>query len=244
MFTILGGDGKEYGPASAEQLRGWIKAGRANLETQARAAGTDEWRRLGDFAEFAAPDGLPPVIGGVAPAASAPAAANLVAADRGTRLGARLIDWFISIVCVIPGAFMLGGEFMKVAAQAAQGKQPDLEQLDIPTLVSGGLVMGAGWLFVLVIQVVLLSKRGQSIGKFATGLRIVLVADGSQAGFVHGWLLREALITFIAVILSLVPFLGPLFLRPCFHLTDWCMIFRDDGRCLHDLIAGTRVVKA
>jgi hypothetical protein len=71
MFTILGGDGKEYGPASAEQLRGWIKAGRANLETQARSAGTDEWRRLGDFAEFSAPDAPPPL--GAAPALSAPA---------------------------------------------------------------------------------------------------------------------------------------------------------------------------
>ena len=39
-------------------------------------------------------------------------------------------------------------------------------------------------------------------------------------------------------------FIGPLLLRPAFFITDWCMIFRDDRRCLHDLIAGTRVVKA
>ncbi|MEO6004206.1 MAG: GYF domain-containing protein [Opitutus sp.] len=53
MFTIIGGDGKEYGPVTAEQLRAWIAAGRANLETKAKAAGSDEWRPLRDFPEFA-----------------------------------------------------------------------------------------------------------------------------------------------------------------------------------------------
>ncbi|MBS0632749.1 MAG: DUF4339 domain-containing protein [Verrucomicrobia bacterium] len=69
MFTIIGGDGKEYGPATAEQLRQWITAGRANLDTKAKALGTDEWRRLGDFAEFSGGDVPPPI------AASAPAPA-------------------------------------------------------------------------------------------------------------------------------------------------------------------------
>ena len=31
MFTILGGDGKEYGPVPTDQIRRWIVAGRANL---------------------------------------------------------------------------------------------------------------------------------------------------------------------------------------------------------------------
>ena len=49
MFHIIGCDGKEYGPVTVEQIRAWIAAGRANLETKARALGTDEWRRLADF---------------------------------------------------------------------------------------------------------------------------------------------------------------------------------------------------
>jgi hypothetical protein len=55
MYTIIGGDGKEYGPVSAEQVRAWIAAGRANLETKAKAEGTDEWRQLADFPELAPP---------------------------------------------------------------------------------------------------------------------------------------------------------------------------------------------
>ena len=68
MFTILGGDGQEYGPASVEQIRAWIASGRANLETRAKKQGESDWRRLGDFAEFAPPTaGTPPVMGRLPP---------------------------------------------------------------------------------------------------------------------------------------------------------------------------------
>jgi hypothetical protein len=72
MFTILGGDGQEYGPVTVQQIRSWISAGRANLDTQAKAVGSDEWRRLGDYAEFAEPGDVPPII---TPSSSASTAA-------------------------------------------------------------------------------------------------------------------------------------------------------------------------
>jgi hypothetical protein len=68
MFTIIGGDGKEYGPVSAEQVRAWLASGRANLSTKAKAAGTEEWRTLGEFPEFTGAGGVPPVTAYVAPA--------------------------------------------------------------------------------------------------------------------------------------------------------------------------------
>jgi uncharacterized membrane protein len=54
MYTIIGGDGKEYGPVTADQVHAWIAGGRANLETKVKALGTDEWRRIADFPELAA----------------------------------------------------------------------------------------------------------------------------------------------------------------------------------------------
>jgi uncharacterized membrane protein len=78
MFTILGGDGREYGPASAARIQEWIAGGRANLLTKARRAGETEWRTLGDYPEFnpAAADAAPPPLASAAPApvADAPAA--------------------------------------------------------------------------------------------------------------------------------------------------------------------------
>ena len=52
MFIIIGGDGKEYGPVSAEQVRSWLASGRANLQTKAKYAGTEEWHTLGEYTEF------------------------------------------------------------------------------------------------------------------------------------------------------------------------------------------------
>ena len=49
---------------TADQVRAWIAGGRANLETKVRPLGADEWRRIADFPEFAAPGGagaVPPV---------------------------------------------------------------------------------------------------------------------------------------------------------------------------------------
>jgi hypothetical protein len=52
MYTIIGGDGKEYGPVAAGQIRAWIGGGRANLETKVKAGGSDEWRTVADFPEL------------------------------------------------------------------------------------------------------------------------------------------------------------------------------------------------
>jgi uncharacterized membrane protein len=62
MYTIIGGDGKEYGPVAAAQVRSWIADGRANLQTKAKAQGSEEWRTLADFPELTGPGpaaGLP-----------------------------------------------------------------------------------------------------------------------------------------------------------------------------------------
>jgi len=68
MYTIIGGDGQEYGPVAAAQIRAWLTAGRANLDTKAKVLGTDEWRRVGDFSDFGGS------VSGVSPAGSPSAA--------------------------------------------------------------------------------------------------------------------------------------------------------------------------
>jgi hypothetical protein len=65
MYKIIGADGREYGPATAGQLRQWIAQGRANSQTQTLAPGASEWKPLGalpEFAELFAPPN-PPIIG-------------------------------------------------------------------------------------------------------------------------------------------------------------------------------------
>jgi hypothetical protein len=53
MYRIIGGDQKEYGPVTAEQLRQWVSEGRVNAQTSVLAEGAAEWKPLSAFPEFA-----------------------------------------------------------------------------------------------------------------------------------------------------------------------------------------------
>lgn len=76
MFTILGADGKEYGPVPAAKIHEWINGGRANLSTKAKRVDEGVWKTLGEFAEFSAP----PAAAATPDAAPPPAAATASAA--------------------------------------------------------------------------------------------------------------------------------------------------------------------
>jgi hypothetical protein len=53
MYKIIGSDGHQYGPASAEQLRAWLAEGRINPNTQVQADGATDWKPFGSLPEFA-----------------------------------------------------------------------------------------------------------------------------------------------------------------------------------------------
>ena len=53
MYKIIGADGKEYGPITAEQLKQWIAEGRANQQTKVLAEGVTEWKALAEIPELA-----------------------------------------------------------------------------------------------------------------------------------------------------------------------------------------------
>jgi len=54
MYKIIGGDQKEYGPVSAEDMRKWIAEGRLSAQSLAKAESDAEFRPLGGFPEFVA----------------------------------------------------------------------------------------------------------------------------------------------------------------------------------------------
>ena len=85
MYTIIGGDGKEYGPVSGEDLRKWIVEGRLNAQTLAKAESDAEFRPLSTFPEFA--DAFPPLAAapGAPPVFST--AANLAEGDYELDIG-------------------------------------------------------------------------------------------------------------------------------------------------------------
>jgi len=52
-YTIIGGDGKQYGPVSGEDLIKWISEGRLNAQSLAKAESDAEFRPLSTFPELA-----------------------------------------------------------------------------------------------------------------------------------------------------------------------------------------------
>ncbi len=53
MYKVIGGDQKQYGPVTAEEVRQWIADGRLNAQSLAWAEGATDWKPLGSFPEFA-----------------------------------------------------------------------------------------------------------------------------------------------------------------------------------------------
>jgi len=58
MYTIIGGDGNEYGPVTADQLRHWANEGRVDTQSRVKREGSDDWTTLGELPELSMP---PPV---------------------------------------------------------------------------------------------------------------------------------------------------------------------------------------
>jgi uncharacterized RDD family membrane protein YckC len=101
-------------------------------------------------------------------------------------------------------------------------------------LLIGLAVLGFATFALQLFQIYLVSTRGQTLGKRFFGIRIVRASDGSNPGFARAWLLRAL----VPGIIGLLPMIGSVF-----TIVNYCFIFRADRRCLHDLLADTRVVK-
>jgi len=52
MYKIIGVDGKEYGPATVEQVQSWIRQGRVNAQTKIQGPNSADWQPAADFIEF------------------------------------------------------------------------------------------------------------------------------------------------------------------------------------------------
>ncbi len=206
--------GQQSGPYSVEQVQSMVRSGLLSAADLGWHEGMAEWAPLHTIVGL----GVPPPTG---VAATALGAAGGPPADRIKRLVATSLDGLILSVTAGMAfglGFLSGGGFHWGVG-----------------LLSGLGLMGIVWLGMLVCQCYLLAQRGQTIGKIVMGLRIVRFEDGGNPGFVKAVLLR----TFVWALITAVPVFGWLI-----GVVGILFIYRDDQRCLHDHLAGTRVVNA
>jgi uncharacterized RDD family membrane protein YckC len=272
MFTFRAPDGKEDGPHPPEQIKIWIREGLLSPHTLAVKSGETVWKKLYSYPEFFAvgptqpPFMVPTVVvaatqagmpylkrppmppqspgagfGTVFGAASTSMAGRATVASRssqapmpsfsqmplydssqtaapGDRVVASIIDGLVWMLCLMP----LWLRLLPHLDGAADGAV-SLESSIIFASITAGTAC-------LVVQGWMLATRGQSIGKSLMRLRVVLNSDSDEPpGFVAGVIVRWWLTRLLHLI-------------PVVFLVDFLFLFREDRRCLHDYVAGTRVI--
>jgi uncharacterized RDD family membrane protein YckC len=140
-------------------------------------------------------------------------------APLGRRFGAATIDMLISLAFQVPSIALLVGA---VAAAGPQGDPGVLGWLAMSSFVIMGMLS-------LALQGYLITTSGRSLGKRVLHIRIVKQEDGNPPGFVRGVLIREVLNWFFKWGLLYGP-------------ADVLFVLGERRECLHDRIAGTRVV--
>ncbi|MEF3113302.1 RDD family protein [Streptomyces chrestomyceticus] len=177
------------------------------------------------------PGGMPPPPYGGDPYGGNPYGGQYGAADplagmpplasRGRRLVARIIDWII--VCVPVGLIMSGivGGFDYWTTDGTQtGRQASVSLVTM--------------LVYLVYEGLMLTSRGQTVGKMAMKIRVGMLENGAVPAGQAGWV-RAAVYT----LPEIVPCCGFIF-----WLVNvlWCTWDKPYQQCLHDKTAKTVVV--
>lgn len=140
-------------------------------------------------------------------------------ANRGYRFLANFLDSFVvsvPAIIVMVVVMAVGGAF-------GEKKNEDLIGILAMLGLFGGLALG------LAVQVFMQVRFGQSVAKRLFKIKVVRV-DGSPVELWRIILLRNVAIHVISQLCGLV------------GIIDGAMIFGDEQRCLHDLIAETIVI--
>lgn len=140
MYKIIGADGKEYGPITADILTKWVADGRANAQTKVQLEGTTEWRTLAEFPELAAAlPALAPL-----PAATSPGNRDS-AKDQLNGPGIGLIVTGALNILFGLGRAALSLFFSAAMTGVASPSGPDAEFQKLIMMASGtmGIVLGA-----------------------------------------------------------------------------------------------------
>ncbi len=219
MQYYVGKNGQQLGPFGEEQIKARVAAGEFSTADLIWREGMASWEPISTI--FNNPY-LPSAALGASPLLAAQAGQAL--AGRGARLGAVLLNGLINLAAMLPGGILLG-----IGSSGQQG-----DTLTTLQLIGIGVMFLCG-IALAIYQLMLYLRTGQTIGKKLMGVRVVKFTDGTNPGFGGLVGLREI----VPAVIGMVPLVGGIF-----SIVDACFIFREDQRCIHDLMANTKVIRA
>jgi uncharacterized RDD family membrane protein YckC len=141
-------------------------------------------------------------------------------AGRGRRLAATLIDMLLMPALTVL-LVMITGVMEHAEAYRDSMWVPKVLLLAVVSY----LILNGYWLF----------ERGQTVGKRVMGVAIVETGSGERAPFWKLVCIRALFFPLLFVVISPALALLP--------IIDQGFVFRKNRRCVHDLAAGTSVVK-
>ncbi len=135
--------------------------------------------------------------------------------------------------------YILASRTKRLLARLVDGLLGVLAVVIVGTIIAitvggGKAIIGAvvAGLSFMIYQYYLLATISQTLGKRFMNI-IIIDKDGNPCGFLTNVILREWIIGLI----GLFPVVGVII-----RLVDILFIFRTDRRCIHDMIAGTKVI--
>jgi uncharacterized RDD family membrane protein YckC len=158
-YKIIGGDGREYGPVTLDELKGWVRDGRVGRQTQILRSDMTNWLAASQYQE------LQSEIAVLKPSATG-VDGDFEAVGFWARVGAHILD---QLVLGVVGYLAFGS--------------PPTNLTTLPEIFQAmGARMGYSFLISTVYYVVLNGHFGATLGKMVIGAKIVNL-DGSKIGY-------------------------------------------------------------
>jgi uncharacterized RDD family membrane protein YckC len=140
-------------------------------------------------------------------------------ADLFERFIAKSIDYFLQLVVPFATGLMLA----MITSLIVEN-----ENTSMAVYTTTLLVLAIG---VAVVQWILIARRGQSMGKHFMRIRLANRHNDNVPDFAQSVVIRLWLVNLMNIVF------------PVFYLIDVCLIVFEDRRCVHDIMAGTRVIR-
>lgn len=154
-------------------------------------------------------------------------------ASRWERLGAAIIDLIILLICMIPASILIPLA-VNHGDSGVTSNWVDLIDLSTASIIGDTAYSILSIILYVLINGYLLSKSGQTIGKKILNIQIVdyhtnqLLTPGKILGIRYG----------LAQLIATIPKVGDLL-----GLINILFIFGNEKRCIHDLMANSKVIK-
>lgn len=176
-YKILGGDDKEYGPATLDQMLGWIRDGRVNSATQVWRSDQNGWVTARDLPELQL--NTPP------PVAAAPPIGGSLSIDRQhlvarMRSGGSWFYWIAALSLINSVAALTGGGWGFIVGLGVTQIVDEVATAKAVALVANVAI--AGVLIVLGV----FANKGQ-LWAFVVGMSLYAL-DGVIFAMVGHWL--------------------------------------------------------